>query len=215
MAIARPPRLYAQKKTGHASEQERADVSAKRQRWFDQQDDLEPTRLIFLDECGTNTKMARTYGRSRRGQRCRAAIPHGHWKTTTLVAGLSLDGIVAPMIFDGAMDGDMFRAYVSHLLVNVLRPGDIVICDNLPAHKVSGIKECLKQAGARLLFLPPYSPDFNPIEKAFSQIKAILKKIAARTREELQAAITTAIDAVSNQNAKNYFKACGYESDTA
>jgi transposase len=215
MAIARPPRLHAQKKTGHASEQERADVRAKRQRWFDQQDDLMPARLIFLDEFGTNTKMARTFGRSKRGQRCRASIPHGHWKTTTLVAGLSLDGIVAPMIFDGAMDGDMFRAYVSHLLVNVLRPGDIVICDALPAHKVSGIKECLELAGARLLFLPPYSPDFNPIENAFSQIKAILKNIAARTRQELQAAITTAIDAVSSQNAKNYFKACGYEGDTA
>ena len=175
---------------------------------------LDPTRLIFLDECGTNTKMARLYGRSKRGERCRAAIPHGHWKTTTLVAGLSLDGVIAPMIFDGAMDGEMFAAYVRTLLVPCLRTGDIVILDNLPAHKIAEARKAIEEKGATLLFLPPYSPDFNPIEKAINQIKTSLKKTAARTKEDLHAAIAKAVDIVTPTNAQNYFHACGYQSDT-
>lgn len=188
-------------------------MKAKRQAWFGKQLDLQPERLIFLDECGASTKMARRYGRSKRGQRCRAPIPHGHWKSTTLVAGLSLKGIVAPAIIDGAMDGKMFRAYVEQILVPELKPGDIVILDNLPAHKVSGIGQILQKAGATLDFLPPYSPDFNPIENAISQIKSILKKIAARTKDALDGAITEAIDAVTPQHAENYFNAAGYERD--
>ncbi len=158
--------------------------------------------------------MARTRGRSRRGERCRAAIPHGHWKTTTLVAALTTSGIAAPMVVDGAMDGDMFVAYVTHILLKELRPGDVVIMDNLPAHKVAAVRETIEGAGARLTYLPPYSPDFNPIEKAFSQIKAYLKKVAARTKEKLDQAIARAIDIVSAQNAINYFATCGYQSDT-
>ena len=190
-------------------------MKAARESWFDRQLDFEPHRLIFLDECGTNTKMARLYGRSRRGERCRAAIPHGHWKTTTLIAALSTEGIIAPMIMDGAMDGEMFQAYVQTLLAPCLMPGDIVILDNLPAHKVAGASRAIEAAGALLLFLPPYSPDFNPIEKAINQIKAYLKKTAARTREELHDAIAKAIDLVTPQNAQNYFAACGYQTDTA
>ena len=189
-------------------------MKTAREAWFEGQLELEPHRLIFLDECGTNTKMARLYGRSRRGERCRAAIPHGHWKTTTLVAALSTDGIIAPMILDGPMDGEMFQAYVRTLLVSCLVPGDIVIMDNLPAHKVSGAKQAIEAAGATLLFLPAYSPDFNPIEKAINQIKAFLKKTAARTKEDLHAAIAIAIDLVTPQNARNYFAACGYQADT-
>jgi len=189
-------------------------VKVARETWFENQLDLEPERLIFLDECGTNTKMARLYGRSKRGERCRAAIPHGHWKTTTLVAGLSTDGIIAPMVLDGAMDGEMFSAYVKTLLAPYLRPGDIVIMDNLPAHKVSAAREAIEALGATLLFLPAYSPDFNPIEKAIAQIKAFLKKTAARTKAELDAAIAQAIDLVTPQNARNYFAACGYQADT-
>lgn len=189
-------------------------MRAKRQAWFDKQPDLDPERLIFLDECGTSTKMARRYGRSQRGQRCRAPIPHGHWKTTTLVAGLSLKGIVAPMIIDGAMDGKMFRAYVEQVLIPELKPGDIVVLDNLPAHKVSGIGQILQKAGAMLRFLPPYSPDMNPIENAISQVKSILKKIAARTKDALDRAIAEAIDAVTPQHAENYFAAAGYQRDT-
>ena len=173
-----------------------------RQAWFEGQLELEPDRLIFLDECGTNTKMARLYGRAKRGERCRAAIPHGHWKTTTLVAGLSSDGIIAPMTLDGAMDGEMFSAYVTTLLAPCLMPGDIVIMDNLPAHKVSGARQAIEDAGARIVFLPPYSPDFNPIEKAIAQMKSFLKKTAARTKAELDTAIAKAIDIVTPQNAQ-------------
>lgn len=189
-------------------------MKAAREAWFEGQLDLELDRLIFLDECGTNTKMARLYGRAKRGERCRAAIPHGHWNTTTLVSALSTDGIIAPMILDGAMDGEMFCAYVTTLLAPCLVPGDIVIMDNLPAHKVSAARETIEATGATLVFLPPYSPDFNPIEKAIAQIKAFLKKTAARTKADLDAAIAQAIDLVTPQNARNYFAACGYQTDT-
>ncbi len=119
--------------------------------------------------------MARLYGRSPRGERCRAAVPHGHWKTTTFTAGLRSDGLVAPLVLDGPMDGDAFLAYVEQLLAPSLRPGDTVIMDNLPAHKVNGVREAIQAAGASLLYLPPYSPDFNPIEMAFSKLKALLR----------------------------------------
>lgn len=186
-------------------------MKAARDAWFEGQDALEVGRLFFIDECGTNTKMARARGRSRRGSRCRAPIPHGHWKTTTLVAALTTSGIAAPMILDGAMDGDMFTAYVTHVLAKDLRPGDVVIMDNLPAHKVAAVRETIEAAKASLLYVPPYSPDCNPIEMAFSQIKAHLKKAAARTKHDLDDAIATAIDTVSPQNARNYFNECGYQ----
>ena len=208
------PHDYTVKKTAHAAEQERADVKAAREAWSDRQLEFEPARLIFLDECGTNTKMARLYARSRRGKRCRAAIPHGHWKTTTLLAALCTDGIIAPMVMDGAMDGEMFSAYVKILLAPCLKPGDIVIMDNLPAHKVRAARETIEAAGASLLFLPPYSPDFNPIEKAIAQMKALLKKTAARTKPDLDAAIAKATDIVIPQNTRSYFQTCGYQTNT-
>lgn len=189
-------------------------MKVRRHLWFDEQIDLDPARLVFLDECGTNTKMTRAWGRSKRGERCVAAIPHGHWQTTTLVAGLSLKGVIAPMILDGPMNGDIFKAYITQILTPELKPGDIVVMDNLPAHKVNGVAEAIEEAGARLLYLPPYSPDFNPIEKAFSQIKAFLKNVAARTKEKLDNAIAKAIDIVTSMQAENYFISCGYESDT-
>ena len=120
--------------------------------------------------------MARLRGRSKRGDRCRASIPHGHWKTTTFTAGLRLCGIAAPMLLDGPMNGSAFLAYAEQVLAPELRPGDIVVMDNLPSHKISGVREAIERAGARLLFLPPYSPDFNPIEMAFSKLKALLRK---------------------------------------
>jgi transposase len=146
--------------------------------------------------------MARMYGRAPRGERCRAPIPHGHWKTTTFVGGLTIDGVVAPMTIDGAMTGQAFLAYVEQVLAPILRPGDIVVLDNLPAHKPSAIREAIEAAGAVMLFLPPYSPDFNPIEMAFSKIKALLKKAAARTVHDLWDAIRNAIDAVSPKDAE-------------
>jgi transposase len=157
--------------------------------------------------------MARLRGRAPRGQRCRAAVPHGHWKTTTLTAGLRLGGLVAPMVLDGAMNGEAFRAYVEHVLVPELTEGDVVIMDNLPAHKVSGVKAAIEGAGARLVYLPPYSPDFNPIEMAFSKLKALLRKAAARTITELWDAIAQCIDKFSPSECQNYFAAAGYDLD--
>lgn len=166
---------------------------------------------MFIDETGTSTKMARMYGRAHKGERCRAAVPHGHWKTTTFVGALRLSGVTAPMTLDGAMRGASFLAYVEQVLVPTLRPGDIVILDNLPAHKPPAIREAIERAGAELRFLPPYSPDFNPIELAFSKIKALLKKAAARTVADLWTAIRDAIDAVSAQDCRSFFTATGYE----
>jgi len=167
--------------------------------------------LVFLDETGATTKMARLRGRSLRGERCRASIPHGHWKTTTLVAGLRLEGVVAPMVIDGAMNGNAFTAYAVHFLAPTLAPGDIVIMDNLPAHKVAWAREAIEKAGAKLLFLPPYSPDFNPIEQAFAKLKALLRKAAARTIDALEAAIASALDAFAAEECANYFTNSGYE----
>ena len=155
--------------------------------------------------------MARLRGRAKRGERCRAAIPHGHWKTTTFTAGLRLGGLSAPMLLDGPMDGDAFRAYVTQVLVPELAKGDIVVMDNLPAHKVAGVRDAIEKAGATLLYLPPYSPDFNPIELAFSKLKAILRKAAARTIHELWQAIAQSLDAFSPDECKNYFAVAGYE----
>lgn len=175
------------------------------------QPELDPARLVFIDETGATTKMARLRGRAPRGERCRAAVPHGHWKTTTFTAGLRLSGLTAPMVLDGPMHGAAFRAYVEQALVPTLRPGDVVIMDNLPAHRVAGVKEAIEAAGAVRLFLPPYSPEFNPIEQAFAKLKAILRKAAARTVEALWAAIAAALDAFTPGECVNFFRNSGYE----
>ena len=201
------------KKTAHAAEQQRPDVLRRRQAWFDAQIDLEPERLVFIDETGTSTKMARRYGRAPRGERCRAPVPHGHWKTTTFVGALRLGGMTAPMTLDGPMLGTAFLAYVEQVLVPTLSPGDIVVMDNLPAHKPVAVREAIEAAGATLKFLPPYSPDFNPIEMAFSKMKAFLKKVAARTIDDLWQAIAEAIDMFSPKGCENYFSAAGYDRD--
>lgn len=183
----------------------------RRIEWFDGQLDLDPAKLVFIDETGASTKMTRAYGRSPRGERCVASIPYGHWKTTTFTAGLRLGGMVAPMVLDGPMDGNAFIAYVEQVLVPELGNGDIVIMDNLPAHKVSGVRQAIENAGASLLYLPPYSPDFNPIEMAFSKFKAFLKKTAARTVDDLWNAITEAIELFTPIECENYFAAAGYD----
>ena len=182
-----------------------------RRLWFDGQLDLDPEKLVFIDETGASTKMARLRGRAPRGERCRAGVPHGHWKTTTFTAGLRLSGITAPMVLDGPMDGTSFLAYIEQGLVPELKPGDIVIMDNLPAHKVGGVRKAIEAAGASLLYLPPYSPDFNPIEMAFAKLKALLRKTAARTIDELWQAIADALNAFTADECRNYFTAAGYD----
>lgn len=155
--------------------------------------------------------MARLRGRSRRGARCVASVPHGHWSTTTFVAGLRFDRIDAPMVLDGPMDGPCFLDYVEQILVPTLREGDIVIMDNLGAHKSKHVREAIEGAGAWLLLLPPYSPDFNPIEQAFAKLKALLRKAAARTLDDLWAAIADALKAFTSQDCANFFANAGYE----
>jgi transposase len=155
-------------------------VLKRREDWFESQPDLDPGRLVFIDETWTSTKMARTHGRCARGERLRVGVPHGHWKTTTFVAGLRLNGIAAPFVLDGPINRNAFETYVEKILAPELKPGDIVVMDNLSSHKGPAIGAMIAAAGANLLNLPPYSPDFNPIEKAFSKLKSHLRKAAER-----------------------------------
>jgi len=155
--------------------------------------------------------MARRFGRSPRGERCRASVPYGHWKTTTFIAGLRITGMTAPFVLDGPMDGECFFAYVEQVLAPSLHPGDVVIIDNLPAHRVNGVKAVIEARGATLIYLPTYSPDFNPIEQAFAKLKALLRKAAARTVDDLWNAIANAIKTFTPAECENYFVNSGYD----
>src|SRR4051794_31753034 len=173
--------------------------------------DLDPAKLVFVDESFASTTMARLYGRAPRGVRLRAAIPHGHRKKTTLVAGLRLSGVTAPHPLDGSINGEGFREYVRQVLVPTPAPGDIVVIDNLSSHKSHPVREAIEAAGAKLLFLPPYSPDFNRIEKAFSKLKALLRKAAERTVSGLHQAILRILAAFTASECANYFASAGYD----
>ena len=168
---------------------------------------------MFIDETWTATNMTRGYGRCRRGERLRMGYPHGHRKTTILVAGLRMTGMVAPMVLDGPINGDWFEAYVDRVLVPDLRRGDVVIMDNLPSHKRTSVRERIEAAGARLMFLPPYSPDFNSIEKAFARLKAMLRKAGERTVSGLWHVIGKLVDLLQPQECANYLSSCGYDPD--
>jgi len=168
---------------------------------------------VFIDETGASTKMARLRGRAFKGQRCRAAVPHGHCKTTTFTGALRLRGMTAPMVLDGPMNRAAFQAYIEQVLVPTLHRGDTVIMDNLPAHKGADVRRAIEAAGATLLYLPPYSPDFNPIENAFSKLKAFLRKAAARTVDDLWNAIRDALPTFTPQDCASYFTAADYEPD--
>ncbi len=172
---------------------------------------MDPERFVFLDETSANTAMTRLYGWGPRSERLVDTAPHGHWKTTTFVAGLRERGIVAPLVLDGPMTGEVFRAYVEQMLAPSLTSGDVVVMDNLPAHKVTGVREAIQAAGASVLYLPPYSPDLNPIEQFFSKLKALLRKAAARTRDELWDTIGTLLDAFAPSEFRNYIVNSGYE----
>ena len=202
-----------QKKSAHALEQDRPDILKRRRAWFDTQLDLDPAKLVFIDETGLSTKMARLRSRSPCGERCRAGVPHGHWKTTTFTGALRLTGMTAPFVYDGAMNGNVFRAYVEQVLVPTLAAGDVVIMDNLPAHKAAGVRDAIEAAGASLLYLPPYSPDFNPIENAFAKLKALMRAKAERTISALWNAVSSIVELFTTAECANYFRAAGYEPD--
>jgi transposase len=193
-----------------AAEQERADIAEARNEWRAGQTGLNPENLVFIDETGAKTNLARLYGRAPRGQRLVAPVPHGHWMTTTFVAALRYNEITAPCVFNGPMDGASFLTYVEHFLAPALRQGDVVVMDNLASHKVAGVKEAIEQAGATLRYLPAYSPDFNPIEQAFAKLKAALRKAAARTFDALIKAIADALASFTSQECANYLANSGY-----
>jgi transposase len=185
-------------------------VAAAREQWRRSQGGLDPARLVFLDETGTTTNMARMRGRSERGARLVGAVPHGHWKVTTFVAGLRQDGITAPFVIDRPMNGAIFLAYVEQCLVPTLAPGDIVVMDNLPAHKVAGVRRAIHAAAAALLYLPPYSPDLNPIEMVFAKLKALLRKAAERSIPTLWTRIGELLDHFSTDECRHYLAHAGY-----
>jgi transposase len=171
---------------------------------------LDPDRVVFVDETWAKTNPARTHGYALKGERLVGAVPYGHWHTTTFVGGLTTRGFVAPMVVDGAVNGAVFQAYVDQVLVPDLRPGDVVVMDNLGSHGTAGVRRAIAGAGCQLLFLPPYSPDLNPIEKAFSKLKGLLRKAAERTVDGLWAAIGRLLDAFTPAEGRNYFRHCGY-----
>jgi transposase len=185
-------------------------VAQRRAEWRVQQAGLDPDHLIFLDETWAKTNMTRPRGRSLRGTRLVAAVPHGHWKTTTFLAGLRTSGLTAPLVIDGAVNGDLFLAYVRQQLAPTLRPGDIVIMDNLSSHKRAGVREAIEAAGATLLFLPPYSPDFNPIEQAFAKFKWLLKSAALRTVDALWKTCGQLLERFTETECRNYIHHAGY-----
>lgn len=198
------------KKVTRAAEQDRPDVAAQRQQWRDGQAALDPQRLVFVDETWAKTNMSRRYGRAPRGERLIGAVPQGHWKTTTFVAALRVGGLTAPLVIDGAVNGDLFVAYVRQVLVPTLRPGDIVVMDNLASHKRVGVRQAIEAAGAELRYLPPYSPDLNPIELAFAKLKALLRKAGKRSVDELWDFLGQTLDAFTPQECRNYFRHDGY-----
>lgn len=175
---------------------------------------IDPRRLVFIDETGVNTKMTRTYGRSRRGSRVVAKVPHGHWKTTTFVAALRDEGLTAPTVIDGPMNGDLFLAYVQQQLVPTLKPGDVVVMDNLASHKRAGVREAIEAAGAKLVYLPPYSPDLNPIELVFSKLKWLVRSREERTMEGLWNFLGQVLDRFTAPECLIYFRHCGYATRT-
>jgi len=194
----------------HAAEQHRPDVAEKRAHWYEELQEENTGALVFLDESGANTQMARRGGRSPVGQRLVAHVPHGHYQTSTLIAAIRLEGPSAPCVFDGPMNGQMFLAWVKQGLAPVLKKGDLVILDNLSTHKVQGVREAIEAVGARLKYLPPYSPDFNPIENMWSKIKQTLRSLAPRTQDQLLAATRSAFEAISITDCHGFFSHARY-----
>jgi len=203
-------RLHLQKKTIHAAEQDRPDVAERRAEWKQDQPELDARRLIFIDETWAKTNMTRLRGRAPRGRRLIDRTPHGHWKTSTLIAALGIEGVRCSTVADGAVNADIFEAFVEQVLVPELRPGDVVVMDNLSSHKRARTRELIEAAGAELAFLPPYSPDLNPIEMVFSKIKQLLRSLACRTKDALWSAMQSVLDRVTPTDAMNCFRHCGY-----
>jgi transposase len=201
---------YAKKKTCVPLEQQREDVVEARRQWAAEQLSFDPDRVVFIDETWAKTNMTRTYGRSERGTRLVESIPYGRWETTTFLGAMRSTGFVAPLCVEGAINGTLFQAWVEQHLVKVLRPGDIVVMDNLSSHKGAHVIAAIEAAGAVVRYLPPYSPDLNPIELAFSKFKKLLRDGAERTTEKLWQLCGQVLDLFTETECRNYLRHCGY-----
>jgi transposase len=197
-----------QKKSLHAAERDTPENLIRRQEFLAAVAKVDPDHLVFLDETGLTTSMTRLYGRAPADARIHEAAPESHWSVVTLIAGIRLTGMVAPMTVAAATDGEIFRAYVEHFLAAALRPGDVVVMDNLSSHKVAGVRERIEAAGAKLLCLPPYSPDLNPIEKGWSKIKQLLRAAKARSEQLLDQAPAQALKFITPEDAAGWFRLC-------
>jgi transposase len=205
-------KVCGSKKTLFALEQARADVARRRKRWRSWQAYLDPRRLVFIDETWIKTNMAPLRGWGPKGDRLRAYAPQGHWRTLTFVGALRCDRLTAPCVFDGPINGECFRAYVQQQLIPILKPGDIVVMDNLGSHKSAVLRQIIKAAGARLWYLPPYSPDLNPIEQTFAKIKHAMRAAQKRTIEDVWRHIGSLVTTIGSHECNNYFANAGYAS---
>jgi transposase len=196
----------SEKKSLHALERDTEANRKRREEFVERIRAIPPERLIYLDESGVTTSMTRLYGRCVGGRRIHEATPGGHWKILTILSAMSLRGMVATMTIEEPTDGDIFLAYVEHLLCPVLRPGDVVVMDNLSSHKAVGVRAWIENQGAELIYLPPYSPDLNPIEKAWAKLKQLLRSVKARNREALEQAITNLLPSITAQDAQAWFR---------
>jgi transposase len=212
MGVFRTRRHYVQKKSLHASEQDRADIARRRERWKKYQGRLDAKRLVFIDETWAKTNMTRRHGRCACGTRLVAKVPQARWRTLTFLAALRCDRITAPCVIDGPINGVSFRAYVEQFLVPTLRRGDVVIMDNLGSHKGQAVRRLIRAAGAKLFFLPRYSPDLNPIEQVFSKLKTLLRKADPRTTENTWRQIGSLLDRFTAEECANYLANAGYAS---
>lgn len=212
MAVSAQLRVQFQKKTLVADERERPDVKRRRERWQRHQGRIDPTRLVFIDETWVKTNMAPLRGWGPKGERLPGAAPFGHWTTSTFIAALRHDRIDAPWVFDGPVNGDIFRTYVERGLVPTLNAGDIVVMDNLGSHKTPAIRQAIRAAGAKLFYLPAYSPDLNPIEQVVAKLKHLLRKAAERTKEAVWRRIGSLLDQFTPQECQNYIRNAGYGS---
>jgi transposase len=210
--VAGPDRSEAvlEKKSLRAAEQDRPHGAAARAAWRVRQTGLNPNRLVFIDETCATTTMTRRYGRGPTCAHVKGAVPHGHWKVTTFVAALRASGLIAPMTVDGALNGELFRAYVEQILKPTLRPGDLVVMENLQCHKVAGVAEAIEQARAQVVYLPPYSPDFNPIEQVFAKLRAELRRRSERNVYRLWDTLGESLDWFAPDECLNYFRHSGY-----
>jgi transposase len=212
MGVFRARRHHVQKKSLHASEQDRADIARRREQWRKYQGRLDAKRLVFIDETWAKTNMTRRQGRCARGTRLVAKVPQARWRTLTFLAALRCDRITAPCVIDGPINGTSFRAYVEQFLVPTLSRGDVVIMDNLGSHKSQAVRRLIRAAGAKLFFLPRYSPDLNPIEQVFAKLKTLLRKADPRTTEATWRQIGSLLDHFSAEECANYLVNTGYAS---